>query len=236
MAIIKRHGKRRSECAQLCLGAWPPRAGPWEGVLAEWPGSQLQPSVAKSIRGSSWSWHCCVKTMSFHSDSRDLVPLDILQQALFPQNNDWYSAYSMTAPLPPSPPYRDNSPQDNRPPSSTPETHSTGSEPPSAHRCQWIECTKAFSDPETLYNHLCNDHIGRKSTNNLCLTCKWKDCGTSCAKRDHITSHLRGISLVLFSILSVLTFPSPHTPEASYLRGNILLIAIFITPNTLLDL
>ncbi|EIN14023.1 hypothetical protein PUNSTDRAFT_16975, partial [Punctularia strigosozonata HHB-11173 SS5] len=39
--------------------------------------------------------------------------------------------------------------------------------------------------------HLCNDHIGRKSTNNLCLTCKWKDCSTTCAKRDHITSHLR---------------------------------------------
>ncbi|KAF7337443.1 hypothetical protein MSAN_02217100 [Mycena sanguinolenta] len=48
-----------------------------------------------------------------------------------------------------------------------------------------------FADPEALYNHLCNDHIGRKSTNNLCLTCKWKDCGTTCAKRDHITSHLR---------------------------------------------
>jgi hypothetical protein len=43
-----------------------------------------------------------------------------------------------------------------------------------------------------LYTHLCNDHIGRKSTNNLCLTCKWNGCGTSCAKRDHITSHLRG--------------------------------------------
>ncbi|EIM92255.1 uncharacterized protein STEHIDRAFT_117305 [Stereum hirsutum FP-91666 SS1] len=59
------------------------------------------------------------------------------------------------------------------------------------YSCLWADCTKALSDPEALYNHLCNDHIGRKSTNNLCLTCKWKDCGTSCAKRDHITSHLR---------------------------------------------
>ncbi|KAJ7040381.1 hypothetical protein C8F04DRAFT_1254133 [Mycena alexandri] len=58
-------------------------------------------------------------------------------------------------------------------------------------KCQWQDCTQAVPDPETLYNHLCNEHIGRKSTNNLCLTCKWKDCGTSCAKRDHITSHLR---------------------------------------------
>ncbi|KAJ7596788.1 hypothetical protein C8J56DRAFT_850435 [Mycena floridula] len=61
----------------------------------------------------------------------------------------------------------------------------------SQHQCQWNDCSQSFSDPETLYNHLCNDHIGRKSTNNLCLTCRWKDCGTSCAKRDHITSHLR---------------------------------------------
>ncbi|GAW07059.1 transcription factor [Lentinula edodes] len=64
-------------------------------------------------------------------------------------------------------------------------------EPSSVHHCQWQDCSQSFVDPETLYNHLCNEHIGRKSTNNLCLTCKWKDCGTSCAKRDHITSHLR---------------------------------------------
>lgn len=63
--------------------------------------------------------------------------------------------------------------------------------PAQTHKCQWQDCTLSFTDPEVLYNHLCNDHIGRKSTNNLCLTCKWKDCGASCAKRDHITSHLR---------------------------------------------
>lgn len=60
-----------------------------------------------------------------------------------------------------------------------------------AFACEWTGCTKAFADAETLYNHLCADHVGRKSTNNLCLTCHWKDCGTTCAKRDHITSHLR---------------------------------------------
>ena len=85
----------------------------------------------------------------------------------------------MTAALPlsPSPPKSDNSPT---------------TDPPPLHKCLWVDCTQSFLDPEALYNHLCNDHIGRKSTNNLCLTCKWKDCGTSCAKRDHITSHLRG--------------------------------------------
>ena len=58
--------------------------------------------------------------------------------------------------------------------------------------CQWDNCEKAYADAETLYNHLCSDHVGRKATNNLCLTCHWKDCGTTCAKRDHITSHIRG--------------------------------------------
>ncbi|KAK7463888.1 hypothetical protein VKT23_005823 [Stygiomarasmius scandens] len=85
--------------------------------------------------------------------------------------------------LPPSPPYPDRS--------ASPTTPASSAEPSQSHRCLWQECTQSFVDPEALYNHLCNDHIGRKSTNNLCLTCKWKDCGTTCAKRDHITSHLR---------------------------------------------
>ncbi|KAJ7170106.1 hypothetical protein C8R46DRAFT_1350008 [Mycena filopes] len=93
---------------------------------------------------------------------------------LFP-NTHWH--FTMPDSVPPASPLRDD-----RPPAE---------EPVNTQKCQWQDCTLAFPDPETLYNHLCNDHIGRKSTNNLCLTCKWKDCGTSCAKRDHITSHLR---------------------------------------------
>lgn len=97
-----------------------------------------------------------------------------------------YFLPTMPTALPPSP---------SASPSATPDSpnNSTPSAPPptESHRCLWQDCTQSFVDPETLYNHLCNDHIGRKSTNNLCLTCKWKDCGTSCAKRDHITSHLR---------------------------------------------
>lgn len=57
-------------------------------------------------------------------------------------------------------------------------------------------CSVANS-PEDLYEHLCQDHIGRKSTNNLCLTCHWEGCGVVCAKRDHITSHLRGVPTAL---------------------------------------
>ncbi|KAI0322173.1 hypothetical protein OF83DRAFT_1236244 [Amylostereum chailletii] len=76
-------------------------------------------------------------------------------------------------------------------PSPQGKTESPSPDPPPSFSCLWEGCSKSLSDPELLYNHLCNDHIGRKSTNNLCLTCKWKDCGTTCAKRDHITSHLR---------------------------------------------
>ncbi|KAI9351884.1 hypothetical protein BD770DRAFT_368567 [Pilaira anomala] len=59
------------------------------------------------------------------------------------------------------------------------------------YHCGWESCNKIYTDPEHLYSHLTNDHVGRKSTGNLCLTCHWEDCEVSVAKRDHITSHLR---------------------------------------------
>lgn len=105
--------------------------------------------------------------------------------------------------------------------------------PAPEHICLWLDCSQPFPDPESLYNHLCSLHIGRKSTNNLCLTCKWKDCGTTCAKRDHITSHLRG---KLFSI-SQLNSPlvrrcSPYTAQAPYLRGRYAISCLFFLPFT----
>lgn len=57
--------------------------------------------------------------------------------------------------------------------------------------CKWKSCQYRSPNPEDLYEHLCNQHVGRKSTNNLCLTCGWEGCGVKCVKRDHITSHLR---------------------------------------------
>ncbi|KAF7979383.1 hypothetical protein HWV62_42474 [Athelia sp. TMB] len=124
--------------------------------------------------------------MQNHFFSRNLVPLNQLQSALHPQTG-YYHLDMTTQPthLPPSPPYnaRSASPQEN--------SDSSSPGPQLTHKCEWLDCKLYFADPETLYTHLCNDHIGRKSTNNLCLTCKWKDCGTTCAKRDHITSHLR---------------------------------------------
>lgn len=59
------------------------------------------------------------------------------------------------------------------------------------HLCNWSNCTLLFDDPEQLYLHLTNDHVGRKSTGNLCLTCHWENCDVTVIKRDHITSHLR---------------------------------------------
>ncbi|OBA20377.1 hypothetical protein METBIDRAFT_197441 [Metschnikowia bicuspidata var. bicuspidata NRRL YB-4993] len=58
-------------------------------------------------------------------------------------------------------------------------------------RCHWQLCNEIFDVPEVLYDHLCLDHVGRKSSNNLSLTCQWEGCGITTVKRDHITSHLR---------------------------------------------
>ncbi|KAG0207073.1 hypothetical protein BGX28_001616 [Mortierella sp. GBA30] len=58
--------------------------------------------------------------------------------------------------------------------------------------CQWDNCLKNFEDAELLYEHLRDDHVGRKAQHNLCLTCRWDKCTVpTFAKRDHITSHLR---------------------------------------------
>ncbi|KAL9069074.1 MAG: hypothetical protein Q9157_006288, partial [Trypethelium eluteriae] len=57
--------------------------------------------------------------------------------------------------------------------------------------CQWNGCGERCANPEQLYDHVCERHIGRKSTNNLCLTCQWGTCRTTTVKRDHITSHIR---------------------------------------------
>ncbi|AMD21892.1 HFR037Wp [Eremothecium sinecaudum] len=58
-------------------------------------------------------------------------------------------------------------------------------------RCEWNSCGTVFQQPELLYHHLCKDHVGRKSQQNLQLNCHWGTCKTTTVKRDHITSHLR---------------------------------------------
>ncbi|KAL2130409.1 hypothetical protein VTI74DRAFT_6518 [Chaetomium olivicolor] len=57
--------------------------------------------------------------------------------------------------------------------------------------CRWDQCNERFTSAEALYEHICEKHVGRKSTNNLNLTCQWNQCRTTTVKRDHITSHIR---------------------------------------------
>ncbi|KAJ5760886.1 hypothetical protein N7520_008042 [Penicillium odoratum] len=57
--------------------------------------------------------------------------------------------------------------------------------------CQWVGCAEKSPTAEALYEHVCERHVGRKSTNNLNLTCQWGSCNTTTVKRDHITSHIR---------------------------------------------
>lgn len=65
--------------------------------------------------------------------------------------------------------------------------------------CKWEGCDHLSPSADELYDHLCNAHVGRKSTGNLNLTCGWEGCGVKCVKRDHITSHLRGQSCPFYT-------------------------------------
>ncbi|WFD42605.1 hypothetical protein MPSI1_001251 [Malassezia psittaci] len=58
-------------------------------------------------------------------------------------------------------------------------------------QCLWRGCNVQSDNAEELYKHLCDDHVGRNSKNNLCLSCHWDGCQAAYSKRDHITSHLR---------------------------------------------
>ncbi|ORX95646.1 hypothetical protein K493DRAFT_218881 [Basidiobolus meristosporus CBS 931.73] len=71
------------------------------------------------------------------------------------------------------------------------DSNSTESKPAEVLSCKWKDCSKTYPDPEALYAHLTEEHVGRKSTNNLCLECHWGECTIKTVKRDHITSHIR---------------------------------------------
>ncbi|KAL4926234.1 putative C2H2 transcription factor PacC [Aspergillus undulatus] len=68
---------------------------------------------------------------------------------------------------------------------------SNASRPVEELACMWQGCSEKLPTPESLYEHVCERHVGRKSTNNLNLTCQWGSCRTTTVKRDHITSHIR---------------------------------------------
>lgn len=87
------------------------------------------------------------------------------------------------------------SPTTSRTLSSPPSTQVVNKQPTPPQEnllsCKWLNCTSQFANPELLYNHLCEVHVGRKSTNNLSLACRWDNCRVITVKRDHITSHIR---------------------------------------------
>ncbi|KAL4897170.1 pH-response transcription factor pacC/RIM101 [Aspergillus ambiguus] len=72
-----------------------------------------------------------------------------------------------------------------------PPVNGNASRPPEELSCLWQGCSEKCPTPEALYEHVCERHVGRKSTNNLNLTCQWGSCRTTTVKRDHITSHIR---------------------------------------------
>lgn len=57
--------------------------------------------------------------------------------------------------------------------------------------CKWRNCQASYPDQDALYAHLSQEHVGRRSSRNLCLYCHWDSCQSGFYKRDHITSHLR---------------------------------------------
>ncbi|GAA5970491.1 hypothetical protein JCM11641_007326 [Rhodosporidiobolus odoratus] len=57
--------------------------------------------------------------------------------------------------------------------------------------CHWNACGTQYDTAEDLFNHVCSNHIGRKSAGTLSLECKWTGCHAKASKRDHLTSHCR---------------------------------------------
>eukprot|EP00158_Paraphelidium_tribonemae_P004766 Partr_v1_DN26957_c2_g1_i1_m7336 len=76
--------------------------------------------------------------------------------------------------------------------------------------CHWATgpnmeaCGRIFTNGVSLFNHVNDEHIGRRQTHNLSLVCNWlkvdapdgkevmvHQCGYTGDKRDHIVSHVR---------------------------------------------
>ena len=92
------------------------------------------------------------------------------------------------------PPVRQMSDNDHEGPASVHNSVASSSDASGNQKpCLWQRpfCNMTFSDDQALYDHVNQVHIGRKKTDNLCLSCHWKNCNVVCSKRDHITSHIK---------------------------------------------
>lgn len=78
-------------------------------------------------------------------------------------------------------------------------TNPVSAQESSLFRCLWEVspgqlCSQTYTDPNTFYSHLCEDHVGRKKSNNSSDKCMWVGCSHAAkpfAKRDHFVSHCR---------------------------------------------
>jgi hypothetical protein len=129
----------------------------------------------------------------------------------FLQPQSYPSSGSASSVEPVTPPLRSHNAGTLPTDDSTSSLHRRNSDPvEDPIQCKWKDCSHVSTGADAFYEHLCNAHVGRKSTNNLCLTCAWEGCGVKCVKRDHITSHLRGERLFTSWLTAVHTPLKPH--------------------------
>lgn len=104
----------------------------------------------------------------------------------------------------------------------------------SKHRfiCHWKGCKQLYDNVEALFEHLSDDHVGRRSTNNLCLTCYWNDCGATAAKRGHLANHVK-IHLPFKRKYYVLFISFTHTHTHLLLYIAYICLVIFKSPQTM---
>lgn len=164
-------------------------------------GDELQPTRARHLtkKFGSFCHHCTFShTRLLEVNSKAKMAYPILPPNLLSTPNTYSDSVSPSDPEPITPELVSREPE--KPGQKAAKTVMNNANTASKSNeskaetlpCKWTGCSHILDSPDELYDHLCTVHVGRKSTNNLCLTCGWENCGTKCVKRDHITSHLRG--------------------------------------------
>ncbi|GAB1320603.1 pH-response transcription factor pacc-1 [Madurella fahalii] len=125
-----------------------------------------------------------------------ITPSSAQQQQVSPTQESNNAAAAAAAAAAPAAPSSGSATSTSNGTTPAPSTTATASSTSSTGQdeslvCRWSECNERFTTAEALYEHICEKHVGRKSTNNLNLTCQWNQCRTTTVKRDHITSHIR---------------------------------------------
>lgn len=57
--------------------------------------------------------------------------------------------------------------------------------------CLWLNCNRVFDHAKVLYQHICEDHVGKKRPVDYEYHCMWSSCRHPMTlKRDHLISHI----------------------------------------------